>query len=323
MKVKQLGFSMMEMLIALTVGTFLLAGVMAVYIGMRSTTSSTLATGEMQENARLAISLIKKDIFHSGFWGHFTQPTPRADDLVWAAPSVGSDDCVGEDLNNASFPVNVAAPFRYIWSKTSTSSSELGCISDAKIGSDILQVKRIMGPAVAVRASNRPYFIANTESAGFILGDGAVPVVVANSSQWEYVHHVYYVRTQDGIPTLMQKRLLVSSGVATISGETLLDGVEQLAFMFGVDFNGDASVDRYYTADNVPDAVWDPSQSGAAIVAAKIFVLVRSINEDKDFTDTASYKLAETTFGPYNDHYRRLLVSTTVRLNNVADDSWQ
>ena len=56
---KQLGFSLLELFIALAIGLALLLGVLSVFVGMRTTTAETSSYGEMQENGRFAISIEK------------------------------------------------------------------------------------------------------------------------------------------------------------------------------------------------------------------------------------------------------------------------
>ena len=51
-KFNQLGFTMLELMISLFVGAFILAGVMFTYLGMKITTADTMDIGELQESGR-------------------------------------------------------------------------------------------------------------------------------------------------------------------------------------------------------------------------------------------------------------------------------
>jgi type IV pilus assembly protein PilW len=50
------GFALVELIIALSVGLVLFAGVLSIFVGMRTTTAETSSYGELQENGRFAIS---------------------------------------------------------------------------------------------------------------------------------------------------------------------------------------------------------------------------------------------------------------------------
>lgn len=55
--------------------------------------------------------------------------------------------------------------------------------------------------------------------------------------------------------------------------------------------------------------------------AIKVWLLVRADVPDRLYTDTGTYTLGETspaTLGPYNDPYRRLMLSKTVEVKNLA-----
>lgn len=66
---KQNGFTIVEILISLTIGLFLFSGISLVFVGMRSTSAETSSYGEMQETGRIAISILSDDLMRQGFWG--------------------------------------------------------------------------------------------------------------------------------------------------------------------------------------------------------------------------------------------------------------
>ena len=68
---KTLGFTLLELMIAMFIGILLLGGVIATYVGMKATTNDTMSIGELQEKGRLALSILRRDIEQVGFWGTF------------------------------------------------------------------------------------------------------------------------------------------------------------------------------------------------------------------------------------------------------------
>jgi type IV pilus assembly protein PilW len=90
----------------------------------------------------------------------------------------------------------------------------------------------------------------------------------------------------------------------------IIDGIEMIRFMYGVDVNGDGNVDSYLNAASISENVWDNS-----ILTIKMFVLTRNIRPDRKYTNTNTYQIGDLIF-PVNDNYRRLLFSSTVTLYN-------
>mgnify|MGYP006187745937 CR=1 FL=1 len=63
------GFSLVELMIALTIGLFLVGGMLAVVLSSTSTARTRDRAVDMQTNGRYAIELLKRDIQHAGFLG--------------------------------------------------------------------------------------------------------------------------------------------------------------------------------------------------------------------------------------------------------------
>jgi type IV pilus assembly protein PilW len=101
----------------------------------------------------------------------------------------------------------------------------------------------------------------------------------------------------------------------------IIDGIEMIRFMYGVDINGDGNVDSYLNADNVPENAWD-NAGDFSIVAVQIFVLARNIRPDRKYSNTNTYQLGDLPY-TVNDNYRRLLFSSTVTLYNASVASFE
>jgi type IV pilus assembly protein PilW len=355
---KQQGFTLLEIFIALAIGLILFAGVMSVFVGLRTTTSETSSYGEMQENGRFAISVLSNDLLRQGFWGDLPVAMDAA---VLANPApVAANDCVGAGANNGSFP-QVVGHFRTIWGTTLAAANALNCITDAVVGSDIIQIKRVISNSLgavpqpitapvtppltaADLNNNRFYLISNISAAEIFTGNAAIPNI-QNSRVWEYQHHIYYVRNENQgantVPVLMQGRLL-NGGANAISFNPFIDGIEMIRFWYGVDTDADADVNDYDTtagpgsglgdgivdafipARNMTQALWD--NNGSRILAVRIFVLVRDILPDNRYTNNNTYQLGGTTaadqFNAGGDNFRRLLFSSTVSLQNSKVKVW-
>jgi type IV pilus assembly protein PilW len=329
----QQGFSLLEVFIALAIGLVIFAGVLSVFVGMRTTVTETTSFGELQENGRFAMSLLTDDISKQDFWGDYTG-TMDASSISHglAAPA---NDCKGEGVNNSSFPV-ATGTFRTIWGKTVSNTDPMGCFTDAKTGSDVIQIKRVLaadlvdgvGDPIATAPVGNYHLVTNSND-GILFGSGAVPAV-DNGRVWQYQHHVYYVKEDaqgsNKVPVLMQGQL-----TNRMSFSPIIDGIEMIRFMYGYDDDTDPEapgygvVDAFISAESMTNAeLWD-NPGGTKIIAVKIYVLARNILPDNKYTNTKTYFLGDLNDGngiTFNDNYRRLLFSSTVTLYNARVDSW-
>ncbi|GHG02474.1 PilW family protein [Thalassotalea marina] len=318
---KLAGFSMVELMVAMALGLFLVAGILSVFVDVRSTTEETSGYGELQENGRFALSLISDDLLRQDFWGDYTGTFDLAS-LNGIAPAAPGNDCVGEGINNATFPL-ANGNFRTLWSTTAVAGNPLGCFANsapAFVGSDILQLKRVVSDPLAPGAlnANNYYLITNLSDGEIFAGNAAIPDI-DNSRIWEYQHHVYYVTEQNqgtyDVPVLMQGRL-----TNTMSFAPVVDGIEYIRFMFGVDTDDDGVVNSYLSATNMTQGYWN-NASGTNIISVKIYVLARSIVPDNKYTNNNTYSLGDLDIA-VNDNFRRMLFTSTVTLFNARVDSW-
>jgi len=329
MRRKQSGFTIIEIFIALAIGLVLIAGVLSIFVGVRTTASETTSAGELQENGRFAMTLITDDLLRQNFWGDLSGNLDASHLISSPNPATLNGDCVGGGANNASFPVTIGA-FRTLWGVNVANATVLGgCIDDAKIGSDLIQLKRavaapILNPLIANLADNRYFINSNATSAAIFAGDDAAIPTVNIGRVWEYQHHVYYIREDsqgsNTIPVLMQGRLQ-NNALDSMVFDIMVEGIERLHFMYGVDTTDDGAVNAYISASNMQQDYWD-NANNIRIVAVKIYILVRDILPDNKYTNNNIYQLGDAEFDADGDNYRRLLFSSTVALKNARINSW-
>ncbi|KGJ91846.1 PilW family protein [Colwellia psychrerythraea] len=323
------GFTLVELMIALSIGLVLFAGVMSVFVGMRTTTVETSSFGELQENGRFAISVLTDDLLRQNFWGDLSGTFSQSS--LTTIPGAPGNDCVGGGVNNATFPQAIG-PFRTLWGQTIAAGAldPLGCFimpanTQTMVGSDVIQIKRVISNPVAVPVVGNYYLSSNLSTGGVFAAGAAVPVV-NNGRLWQYQHHVYYVRQEtvgnNLVPVLMQGRLTNLS----MNFSPVIDGIEMIRFMYGVDTTTDPSlpgygvVNAYISAGAMNQNLWD-NAGGSRILAVKMFVLARGALPDPQYNNTNTYQLGDLAF-PVNDNFRRLLFSSTVTLYNTSVDSW-
>ncbi len=324
-KNQQQGFTLLELMISLVVGVVLFAGILSVFSGMKTTIKETSDYGELQENARFAISILTDDLLQQNFWGDYTgflnvsnlNPVPN----TIVSPAV---ECKGEGANNGTYPI-ASGTFRTLWGETSSDEgvTAMTCIKDATPDSDVIQLKRVISNPLAATANNFSYFVANVDEGAIYqvpLVAPAVTPIIKNSRTWQYQHHIYYVRT--GVPVLMKWRLTTQ-----MINEPMVDGIERIYFMYGISTVTDPTlpgygvVNAYVSAESMTTALWNNTAS--QILAVKVYVLARSILPDNNYENKNTYTLGDQADYKPADHFRRLLLSSTVTLYNAEKDIWQ
>ena len=330
---KQTGFTLIEVMISLFIGGLILGGVMFTYIGMKVTTKDTMAIGELQESGRLAVNIMQRDIEQVGFWGTYYDDSFTTANTVVNSAITETPDC-GEGLNNGSFPdLTSSSNFRSIYAKTAKSNNELNCISDAAKDTDILQLKFLQGDPQYNAANNINktidkvnYFVAEQENAMFVTGNHTP--TNGNATIWPYSHHVYYISEQTyevnnkkiTVPVLKRKRL-VNNGMTS---ETIMEGIENMRFMFGLDTTNDSRVDIYKSIADMTPTDWENRKG---ILTVQLFLLVRTLQPDPGIKiNNQKYILGEGSGKrelTFNDNYRRTVFTTTIRLSNVGGNLWK
>lgn len=314
----QSGFSLVELMVAMVIGLFLTAGVFTMFNMSSANVTTTSQFNQLQENGRIALAIMERDISQLGFMGDIT----GTDFIVGTnttvdAPIAAADDCIGAGVNNASLPNNQPAHFRRLWgyeSGVSPDSESLTCLtnSNVKENTDVLQIKRLVGPSVAVGDKSH-YFVASTSSQAIFFNDGAPSTVLTSARIWEYQHHVYFIGDDDNDIPVLRRKTLTNSGMS--NDEQLVEGIENIRILYGFDNDGDSTPDSYMPAAKVESLMWDNEQF-QRLVAVKLYILVRAIQADRSYTNETNYQLGDKAISAPNDNFRRKVMSTTIVLEN-------
>ena len=324
------GMTLIELMVALAIGAFLMIGAVTVFMQGRTTFRITETVARLQENGRFAIDRLEADVRMSHYWG-LTTRTYRIRGVAGPADpnGPGPDTCGNNwtiDLENIVGPNNA-----------SNNGYGFACAGfpPVEVNSDTLLVRRVLEDPIAPAAltANTVYLQSNR-------GGGLLPLIFTGtvipvdfddpttSSTFQLVANGYYVSRSStvgaNIPSLRMKTL-VQGG--TIQDQEVLPGVEDLQVQYGVDTNleGDAnrgSIDRYVNAD---DPILDPMSPAfiddAEILAVRIWLRIRAERFENGFTDTNNYVYADQNVGPFNDAFRRIVVSKTIYLRNARPSS--
>lgn len=320
--------SLVEVLVAMTLGLVLLGATLTAYLKARDTHVTLETTARLQEIARHALGLIESDVRMSGHLGLTSRPTLVTNlDAPLTDPAGGpvelrgctkhwatdlSNPLSGWDQSAGAWPLDAPCRPSGRWR-----SSTDGLIV-RRASAD-----RIEQTAAGLKAYHRHVLVASSATAALIfVGDaeGRIPATFAQfdppaapplADTRRLLVHAYYVSADSsgaaGFPSLRRKRLVAGPAV---QDEEIIPGVEDLQVQYGVDADGDGSADRYVDADGVA--------AGTTIVSARIWLRVRASERDAAWHDTVRYAYAnQDERVPATERaFRRVVVSRTIHLRN-------
>lgn len=318
------GLTLVEMMVALTIGSFLLIGAITVFVQSRATFRVSDSLSRLQENARFVLDAIEPDIRMAYYFGLTSRPERIGGR---AGPGEPVAFAVGNDCGT-NWTVNLDAPIAgtnnaYSWACTPYAGA------GAVPGADTLVVRRVHEVPEAPQANRLHVQSARFQEGLLFLGD-SVPsgYASATSRTHRLVVNGYYVSptstlsTPDNpVPSLRMKTLV---GGPRIEDREVLPGVEDMQVQFGIDTDapgtsGRGAVDRYV---NPRDALLDASlHPDVRVLAVRVWLRLRAERRETGFADTNAYVYADRADPAPNDGYRRIVVSKTIYLRNARPSS--
>lgn len=315
---RQGGLSLIELMVSITIGLILLAG-LATLIAKQSATRNELEKSSRQiENGRYATELLRDDIEHAGFYSEYAPPKTT----VYSAPDPCVPDSTGWVSATPEVPVGL-----YGYAGAGGDPTPSGCLPDYMPDTAVLVVRRTSSEVPLAAASAAPGTTymqvsrCNTDTSPFAMATGGFTLkkkdCLTLSTLRKYIVHIYYVSPcnecgtgGDTVPTL--KVMEFVDGTTTT--RPLVEGIENLQFDYGIDTTGDGAPDSYTRTPAAGE--WKN------VMAVRVNILARNIEKTIDYTDTKSYRLsgiagAADVPAP-NDHYKRHVYSQVVRVINPS-----
>lgn len=306
------GMTIVELLVALVIGLFMLGATYSMFLAYKRAYSDTEQTSRMSENGRFALQLIASDVRMAGFLGEASvRNIDRDPDL-----GVVDGDCTDE---GATFDLDTyVAVVRAQDTDADGFGEAIGCIDDALPGTDVLIIKSAspVRLAEADLRADRVYMVTNRLRGLIFRGDDGSPPTtdaggdVPEGDYWEYRFMAYYIRAGE-VPRLSRKILRGNGATQEIATDDLVDGIENLRVMVGIDENADQRVDGTLA----PDAVTDWTTAAHL----QLFLLVRNAEEERQpYRDEKTYRLSDDDIGPLNDRFKRTVIEGSAALRNKA-----
>lgn len=317
---RQLGMTIVELMISMTIGLVILGAVGALFINVQHSARNAESMSRIQENARFAVELMARDIRMAGFIGCSNLETGTVNTIAKAPvePLQASNALRGQDAPSGTIAGITLVGGDTIAIKRGTgrdvflmdtpSTTEIKInrnpeIPDNFVTGDVLLVSNCTHADV-FRVTNDPSVgssitIEHGEDAndGFRIGNYKQDAFVMRLSRY-----VYFVGTNPDTnrPSLYRANTIASAGVA----EELVDNVENMEIEYGVDTNNDNAADEYRTAAAVTN--WE------SVISVRLRLLVASA--DNNILPAAqSHTFNGTTV---SDRRMRQVFTTTIAIRN-------
>ncbi|MGI9270295.1 MAG: PilW family protein [Woeseiaceae bacterium] len=322
----QTGLTMVELLVALAIGSFLMIGAVQIYNQSRQSFVINESIARVQETAQFAMDTIENDMRMASNWGRSSRalsiegrsllgdknpnslPEPNVCGDGWALDVALSVDGENNQYTLPCLPQPAHQPNTDIITVRRATVAPV-VVDDTRLQ---IQTTRIQGEIFSAIAPPPNFSTA-------INPDTGQPV----STTHNLLVSSYYVATDSalipGVPTLRRKRLTSVGGAPTIVDEEVAPGVENIQIQLGVDVDGDNTVDRYV---NPGEGVYDPNDAvnfipSARVITARVWLLVRGVTPENGIVDPTDYEPGDVDMGTYNDNFRRMQISKTILLRNA------
>ena len=340
-RARALGYTLIELLIAMGLGVAILLALTVLFSQNSGNQMELERTVRQIENARFSVDTLTEDVMHAGFFSDF-DPTRLAAAPVYTTPDpcdirvrkLNAGDPAPQGWDSAAGPMQVPLPIEGI-----QAGRVVDCLANRRANTEAIVIRRAeTGPTVTWTAAKAAGHSNNLYIQAARCDSDPVPIRVSeipgaepektfdlrlpdcatgNNALRRLLQRTYYIATcndcvaGDGIPTL--KRVEMIDGALRTTA--IAEGVENLQFEYGVDTTGDGVPDTMLTAGAVAAADWQN------VVSVRMHVLTRTTQPTPGYVETRTYQvgpgvtLAASTF---TDSFKRSLLSTSVRLNNVG-----
>jgi prepilin-type N-terminal cleavage/methylation domain-containing protein len=328
------GFSLVEVLIAIAVSSFILAGTISVLALSRDRFATNESIARLHDTARQALSLLVPQIEAAGDFGFSREPhalqfvrganpdqvlatgvalraaMPAALVVPVAGLPASAHEC------GVNFAVDVFAPAE---ADASLNCEPAAAAGGVRAGTDVLTV-RYAGPVAPPRAGRVQLYTdrLTSQSRQLLFADGVVPGPLDEHHEVRDLEvHIFYVATHSvarrNWPALRLKSLTEIAGAVRFRDEELLPGVEDLQVELGVAPPGAPEGTLQFV---VPGHAL--ARTGR-VIAVRLWLRVRSDSTEAGFRDTQTYAYSDTSYqpDPADRGHRRVLIERTVALRSA------
>jgi type IV pilus assembly protein PilW len=342
---RQSGFTLVELMVAITVGLLLLAGLSTLFTSNNAAQMEIDRANRQVENGRYAMQLMTGDLRNAGYYAEF-------DPVSLVAPAAPPDPC---STNIADITSGIALAVQGYDDNTT-----INCLTDRKAGTDVVAVRHTQTCVVDAAdcepaSAGGPFFQASLCNNSFELGSNQVSnyYQVSATNTGFTLHqrncnatqnsgtpavlrrlltHIYFIANNsigtDGIPTLKRAEVVSNGGVLSVQIVPLAEGIENMQIEYGIDNDADGVADVFAadaaTANGCGGGGACAVSNWSNVVSLKLNLLARTLTPTMTYTDTKSYTLGlnaqrqPNIIAAANDKYKRHVFSSLIGLPNVA-----
>jgi len=336
------GFSIVELMVAMTLSLILLGGVVTLFTSSRKSYENNEHLARIQENGRFALDQIVRDIRSAGYLG-CAKTTPfnnvlktAANGLLWdfSSPAMGfqstgtawaptldatlvpSAAAINSDVLVLRAPDPDAQAKRVTTLMGSTSDDlTVSPVAPAYAAGNTLMVTDCNATSTFEVTGYAAGVIAHAANTSVVAGVGGVASAANSTTDLGYAFQegamvlpvrtvIYYVR-----PGAAANGNSLWRRVGRGAPEELVEGVDSMQILFGIDTTTDRIVDDYVAADSVTN--W------ANVISVRVGLLVRSLEQYGKNPDIA-HSVLGVPIAAAADNRERLVFTSTAALRNKA-----
>lgn len=307
----QRGVGLIELMVAMTLGLFLVAGVYTMYLGSKRTWQVTDANSRIQETGRFVIDTLGHDVRMAGFWGCvgnvgevFNHLNPDPGYIQFAQTAISGTDDAG--LNGSDTLTVAGAYGDGQWVETPEMNTEAAALHtkpyNGMAQGDLVVVTDCIDADIFQITNANPHVpgtldhgTGSSVSPGNAVKDLSKIYTVGPSQVYKIDQFTYSIGTgASGEPSLFR------------NDQELGESVENLQVSYGIDTDQNHSAERYVDADAVTD--W------SQVVSVRVSLLIRSSESVVDGAPMP-YTYQGQDLTPGDGRIRRVF-TTTVSLRN-------
>lgn len=277
--VRQRGFTLVELMVSLVVGSMVIAALLAGYYAISVSSRHTRAVSQMTEDAAAALSILRGQVTQAGY-SRPTGPSGKGFQRLYTGKALMGCDSAFSDLSVA-----------------------IGALTCADTtGSDAFQDS--IAVSYEADATN------SLQSGGTpldCLGNALTQIGVAPNNYW-LAYSRFYLSTGAG-----GRRALFCRGEGNASGQALVENIQDLQIQYGVsnDLSAAPAKVAYYAKAVDAALVMDN------VIAVRLCVLVASADEVMD-DKTDYYNCQDSKVTPADKRMYRAFRSTVLLPNRLG-----
>lgn len=352
---RQRGLSLIELMVALTIGMLITVTIGYVYLNAARVFRSLDAASRIQDNVRYAFERISYDVRMAGFAGcsyrtfaNVLNPPATWPQGLFDIAVVGYEsgvstlpsDVTGVSGGDALTLVRADNSREYIVQSHNPTAAQLQLTANHDLKQGELLVVTDCSHAALFQMTNVnnntiSTVVHNTGNSNPAPGNCTkgfgLPVNCANTNGTAYTFapgsrifrvsaFTYYIGTNaSGEPALFRRALGVSGNNAATVADEVIDGIENMQILYGVDTSptADGVVDSYVSADQVTTTAPGATTSAQwqRVLAVRIHLLAVSTASQQVNTQIQPYVYVGNTVTPADRRMRKAF-TTTIAIRN-------